>query len=563
MTHHSQSRELGSPHPSPSRCFPRDAASLLHHSHQPRDMVILFLLALLVRILVLIPVHWPGYMDAAYSYDIALNLHLGGGFNEPFLWNYLDQPAGIPHPSHLYWMPLPTLLAAVSMAILGISYKAAQVPFVLVSALLPLVSYWVAVTITGRRGYGWIAGLLTVFSGFYVPYWGHTDNFAPFALAGSLALIAGWQAWQNDSPAGRWRLWAFAAGGLVGLTHLSRADGVLLLAVLWLPALAYLLSPNGRHPGPIKPVQALLRVLLLGLGYLLVMLPWFVRNWLAVGAILPAGGSQTLWLTCYDDLFSYGRQLSWHTYLAWGWANIWRSKLDALWLNLQTVIAVWGMVFLAPLALIGWWRLRRQRQFQLIGSYGLLLCLVMTFAFTFPGPRGGLFHSGGALLPFAYTAALVGLDTAVEWAGRRRTTWDIAAARRVFGMGLVIFSVLFTGFVCYQSLVVGGRWREEETTYRQVAEGLDQMNLEQAPVLVGDPTLYWYVTHSPALVIPNEPLEVVLAAAERYGATYLVLDANRPAPLASVYDGDLTHPNLTPVEVDGPTRIWQIASETR
>ena len=159
-----------------------------------KDLSLLFAVSLIVRLLVIIPVRQPGYMDAAYSYDIALNLARGQGFVEPFLWNYLDNPADLSHPSHLYWMPLPTVVAWVGLLVLGPSYRAAQVPFAILSALLPLASYWVAVETTGRRRDGWLAGLLTVFSGFYVLYWAHTDNFALFALAGSLSLVAAWQA---------------------------------------------------------------------------------------------------------------------------------------------------------------------------------------------------------------------------------------------------------------------------------------------------------------------------------------------------------------------------------
>jgi hypothetical protein len=528
-----------------------------------RDMLLLFLLALVLRVIVLIPVAWPGYMDAAYSYDIALNLHMGAGLNEPFLWNYLDQPTGIPHPSHLYWMPLPTFLAAASMLLFGTTYAAAQVPFVLIAALLPLVSYWITWTLTQRRSFAWIAGLLTVFSGFYVPYWGHTDNFAPFALSGSLALIAAWQTWHVDpQPRRRWP-WALVAGAMVGLAHLSRADGVLLLLIAWLPALGWLVRPGAQFPERMRIGQVLGRVLLIALGYLLVMLPWFARNWLAVGAVLPTGGSQTLWLTTYDDLFSYGKELTWRTYLDWGWANIWRSKLQALGLNAQTVIAVWGMVFLTPLVIIGWWRLRRRQMLRLAGSYGLLLFLVMTFAFTFPGPRGGLFHSGGALLPFIYTASLVGLDAAVTWASRRRSGWNADTARRVFGVGLVLLAILFTSIIGYQSLVHSDRWRGDAATYEQMAAAVAQINTEEAPVMIGDPTLYWYVIQAPALVIPNAAPEGVLAAAEKYGARYLVLDANRPEPLAALYAGDTTHPKLIPLVLYGKTtansvKIWRI-----
>ncbi|MDO9130603.1 MAG: hypothetical protein Q7U34_12130, partial [Anaerolineales bacterium] len=44
----------------------------------------------------------PGYMDADYYYAGGLQLAAGRGFTEPYLWNYLDDPASLPHPSHAY-----------------------------------------------------------------------------------------------------------------------------------------------------------------------------------------------------------------------------------------------------------------------------------------------------------------------------------------------------------------------------------------------------------------------------------------------------------------------------
>jgi hypothetical protein len=61
----------------------------------------------------------PGYMDADYYCAGGLQLAAGRGFSEPFLWNYLDDPAGLPHPAFSYWMPLTSLLAALGMTITG------------------------------------------------------------------------------------------------------------------------------------------------------------------------------------------------------------------------------------------------------------------------------------------------------------------------------------------------------------------------------------------------------------------------------------------------------------
>jgi hypothetical protein len=542
-------------------------------SKQRCDLGLLFALGLLIRLLAILPIHQPGYMDAAYSYDIALNLARGQGFVEPFLWNYLDNPAGLPHPSHLYWMPLPTVLAWIGMTLFGRTYQAAQVLFAALSAMLPLVSYWVAVQTTGRRRHGWLAGLLTLFSGFYVPYWGHTDNFTPFALAGSLSLVAAWQAGRargKQLEDGRWRLragrWALGAGALAGLAHLSRADGPLLLiaiGIVWgtslisnlpwpthqpvLPAPCrdgQVAGPGGRQSPTNERRSEVRDFLLVILGYTLVMLPWFIRNWVVAGAPLPTVGAKTIWLTTYDDLFSYGRELSLQTYLAWGWGNILRSKLDALWLNTQTVLAVFCMIFLAPLVPVGWWQLRHHRLYQLAAWYGALLFLAMTLVFTFPGPRGGLFHSGGALLPFIFTAALVGLDTIVEWAAARRQEWDSHMAKQVFGIGLVGLALLVTGFLYYRGVILGTRGQGEDAAYSYLVEWLETEGQSGAVVMVGDPPGYWYHGGGPSIVVPNEPVETVLSVADRYGARYLVLDTNRPRPLAALYEGVEIHSRL-------------------
>ena len=147
------------------------------------------------------------------------------------------------------------------------------------------------------------------------------------------------------------------------------------------------------------------------------MAPWFARNLRVIGRPLSTAGLQTLWLTDYDDLFSYGKPLTLRAYLDWGWDNILRSKLQALWLNAQTVLFVGWMIALAPLGLLGAWRLRRQAAFRLAGLYGVLLYLTMSLVFTFPGWRGGMLHSTVALLPALYAAAMEGLDLFVDLDG--------------------------------------------------------------------------------------------------------------------------------------------------
>jgi hypothetical protein len=69
----------------------------------------------------------------------------------------------------------------------------------------------------------------------------------------------------------------------------------------------------------------------------------------------------------------------------------------------------------------------------------------------------------------------------------------------------------------------------------------------------------YYHTEIPAVSVPNEPIEIVLEAAEQYGVTHLILDQNHPAPLREIYTGDVVHPELQLIEVyNEDVRLFQI-----
>jgi hypothetical protein len=526
-----------------------------------RELLIMFGLACLVRLLSAWPQQQPNYMDAAYSYVNALNLLVGRGFVEDFVWNYLGQPGLPPQPSHLYWMPLTSILAWLGMALGGTSYRAAQVPFILLSALLAPLSYQVTYEVSGRRRLAWLAGLLAVFSGFYFPYWTAIDNFTPFAIAGSLALLSAWRGMadgrgqRDDLPSAiRYpqAFWFFVAGLFSGLAHLARADGPLLLITIILFFLYYGLRSRPYTPRP--TFYVLVRSLPLGrftlpllLGYLVIMTPWFIRNWQVIGAPLPSAGSQTIWLANYDELFSYGRELSARTFFAQGLGPVLQGRWWALTINLQTVLAVWGMIFLVPLVMVGGWQLQRHPLMQLAGLYGLLLFLVMTLVFAFPGARGGLFHSGAALLPFIYAAALVGLEGAVDWAAERRRRWDASQAKQFFGLGLVVMAAALSGFVYYGRVLKNDAWNKADALYPTIAAWVVQQS-PSATVMIGNPPAYRYHGGGLSVIIPNENIEITLEAAQHYRVDYLILDHNHPAPLTELYTQTATDPAFSLVQ---------------
>jgi len=538
-----------------------------------RDVSCLFVLALVVRLATAALIGRPGYMDTAYYAAGAVQIARSGGLAEPFIWNYLDDPLGLPHPGFLYWMPLPSLLAAPLAALFPGSFFALQIPFVFLAALLPLVAYGLAWEATGRRRTAWLAGLLTLFSGFFFPYWTLPETFAPFALFGSLALwLAVWESrgaeeqgsgGAGERRSGRVRLvsWLLplVPGVLAGLAHLTRADGILLLPLVALAPLILPQPPRTTHSAfrnrmyPIRRITAFLVIL----GYLLTMSPWFLRNLLAAGSLLSPAGAKTLWLRTYDDLFCYRCDLSLRSYLAWGWPEILRSKLWAAGVNLERFLAEDGLVFLLPFILIGLYRLRRHPPFSLSLMYLFLIYLLHSLVFTFPGPRGGFFHASAPVLPFLFAAGAEGVEGAVGWVGRRRR-WNLRQAQAVFGVAAAVLAVLLSVYVTAQKLP---SWQRADAVYQQVGRWLAQEGTAGESVMVANPPAFWYHTQCPAVAVPNGDVEVLLAVADRYGVRYVLLDRNRPAALAGLYAQEQLHPRLQPVAVwqDGQERVVMYA----
>jgi hypothetical protein len=280
-------------------------------------------------------------------------------------------------------------------------------------------------------------------------------------------------------------------------------------------------------------------------GYLLVMGPWYVRNWMVSGMPLGGAGTTTIFLTTYDDMFAFGRPLTLEGYLAWGWAEILRSKAQALWINFQRLWVESLLIVLLPFSVLGLWKLRHKRLLWPFFLYLPLLFGAMTFVFTFPGMRGGLYHSGGALLPFFFAAAGPGLEPALRWPARRLRGWHARRAWPVFSAGLVGIAILLTSFSLWQAGVLSGEWNERDRGYVEIDRWLAEEGAGQTLVMVGDAPSFTWHTGLPSIAVPNEPLETILAVADRYGARYLVLDQARPRTTDSLYAGHSTSPRLS------------------
>lgn len=489
-----------------------------------RTYTLLFVLGLGVNFGIASLQALPGYLDSDYYFVGGLQLVEGKGFTEPFLWNYLDDPNGLPHPSHTYWLPLSSMLAAISMFVTGrYTYAAARLIFILLAACIPPLTARLSLDITGRRDLALTSGLLAVFSVYYAPFLPVTDNYAPFMLLGGLIFLL--------IKKERW--WAFLLMGLLaGLMNLARSDGLLWLGLLGLLALWQSVGTDKSIKNKIQ--SFVIFGVLIVLGYSLVMAPWYARNLSVFGSPMAPGGSRILWLTNYNDTFAFpADQVNIDAWLEAGWGAALKVRLWALGMNAMNAFAAQGGILLFPFILAGYWAVRSDIRARLAGVGWLILLVVMILVFPFTGARGGFFHAGAAFQTLWWALAPLGLARLTD-ALYRRNILTAKHAGTVFQGLLVVVCVLLT-FVIVQVRILQPGWQPEEELYVEVEQFLVEVGAAPDEIaIVRNPAGYYIVSGRPTIVMPPGGPDTILALAAHYGASYFVLE---PGGILEEYQG--------------------------
>ena len=482
-----------------------------------RTYLILFFFGLAAPVIIAQFQPIPGYLDSDYYFAGGIQIATGKGFSEPYLWNYLDGTTSLPHPSHSYWMPLASIVAALGMWVTGqTTYASARLFFFLIAALVPPITAALAYTFSQRRDLAITSGILAIFSVYSAPFVGVTDNFGLFMLFGGLYFILTTRLINDPTRTRNW----FFLGLISALMTLARSDGL-----LWL-ALTFLFILRNTQPAtriPYSAFRILPSALLTILGFLLIMSPWYTHNLHVYGTLMAPGGSRTLWLQSYDQTFIYpATQLSKESFLAYGWDKIFADRFWALNMNLQSGFAAHGAIILFPFIIAGIFYYRKDARVKLAGFAWLILFFVMTFLFPFAGARGAFFHAGAALQPMWWTLAPLGLESILLSLRKRQIGND--QNRVVFRSALVMVAMILTFYVVYLRVFTLG-WGETDADYPAVEQFLIENGIQKDDiVVVRNAPGYYLQTGRSAITIPYGGEQTILEVADQFNADYLILE---------------------------------------
>jgi hypothetical protein len=536
-----------------------------------------FAVALLVRVVGAAIVGFPKPEDTAYYVGAARNLVEGRGLVSDALWSFGTPPLVFPRPAFEVWLPLPSLLAAIPMALFGgpapisleTAMRAAQVVPVLAGSVVSVLAWRLAADVALERGLSvGRARTLALGAGFasavYLPLVLHSALPDSTLLFGALVLGASLLMTRvlADPRGGRWRdPRLILLGLLLGAAALTRNE-VVWLALVW----AWL---AWRRRGEARVVRLRL-IAIVAVVSLLVFAPWAIRDWVVFGNPLPGQAiSNALSVTGFD-IFAWKDPPTLSRYLAVGPAVLAQMRVDGLSHNLFSVLLLLGI----PVSIIGLVALPwqgRDRALRPVLLVSLVTFLTTSLLFPVATTWGTFLHAAVPAHVLLLISALGALDGGIALLGRRlgwsRPVAWLGALLAIFGSALFTVALL-------PSFGTGARdtQRMYDVLARQMAEIGAPLD-DSAPVIHDFPIWLGETARVRSLALPDETPADVLDLANQFGAKWLIsasgdhgawpaiLDGNEPA--TACFEGVLLPPPDDPVDasaIEG-IRVFRIGCQ--
>jgi hypothetical protein len=497
-----------------------------------------FAVALVIRVVIAPQIVFPKPEDTAYYVGIARNVLEGRGLVTDAMWSYATEPLVFPKDAFEIWLPLPTFIVLLPMAVLGPTYAAGQLPFIVIGALVPVLAWRLAADVAIERGMSRDrlhavalgTGLTCAVYLHLVLFSALTDStvvFGALVLGASLLMTRV----LRDPRGARWtdpRL--LGMGVLLGLAALTRNEAAW-LALIWV---GLVWTTAGT-----TVAERVRLVLAVAIPAAIVFAPWAARNLAVFGSPLPGQAITNALVVTPFDIFAWNDPPTLSRYLAVGPARLLEMRIEGIWHNLGSVLLLPGF----PISLVGLvalpWQ-ARDRASRPVVLLAIVTFLVTSLLFPVATTWGTFLHAAVPVHVVVVLSAILGLDATLAWIGRR-LGWTRPVAWLAATLGVV--SGLLFSLVLLPSFGAGSR--ETQAYYEELGRRLElagePLGPDHAPVISNFPIWVAETLRVRTLGLPDESPADVLDLAGEFGATLLILTdpqhSQWPADLQAGADG--------------------------
>ena len=524
-----------------------------------RTPVLMFLLALVVRLVVAAGFPDPAYPDSAYYVDVARQLAAGHGLNIDFVWIFPEVGGSIPAnpvlpiPSNAHWMPLASIVMAPFMWVLGPTTLAANLPFALIGAAAAPLAWGIARDAGLRREVAIGAGVLTAIPAFALVYMVQPENFALYGTLVALALFLTGRGLKGHP-------WSFVlAGACAGAATLARNEGLLVLGAVGLVFLGNRWRARRRPDADRVPLAAALGAVAL---FAAVVAPWYARQYATFGSFSPSTATgKVLFMRDFSEWNSITTPATLDHLLGMGLGPLLMTRVTGFTLSLVLFAVLIAALVLVPFLVIGAWRLRREAQFAAAFVYAVLLLAFCTILVPIHVPGGQLVHAAVGLGPHTYVLALEGAAVVAAWIAGRRPGRNPDGITRLF-VGALVAICVATAVWSVRDVQAG--WATQAAQARTTASALDAAGAGATDrVMSIDAAGVKYWSGRPGVVLLDDPVETVEQVARAYDIRWLVLDDNPGVPLAEQIQVDGNRPAWVgpPVFSGGGVNLYPVCVE--
>ncbi|MDQ2965515.1 MAG: hypothetical protein M3R57_06675 [Chloroflexota bacterium] len=479
------------------------------------SVALVFGVSLVARAIAASIVVFPKPEDTAYYVAVAAHILEGRGMVSDSLWSYQTPPLEIPRAAFEVWLPLPTLLAALPMAVLGSTFQGAQVSSILVGSIVPVLAWRLAADVAEERGLSrGRARTLALGAGLtaavYLPLLLHSalpDSTMPFAALALGACLLMTRIARDPEGLRTLDARLVGLGALLGLAAWTRNEAAW-LALVWVGLVWSLRGPSLRT----KAVM----VALPGVVAFALFVPWAVRDWIVFGNPLPGQALANALSVRGSDVFAWSEEPTLARYLAVGPARLIEMRREGILHNLLSVLLVPG----APLSVVGLvalpWFARSVALRPVVLLAGLTF-LVTSLLFPVATTWGTFLHAAGPAHVLLIVAALLGLDALLARVGiargwTRPVAW-LGATLTV--AGAVLFSVALMPTFGKGSRDTANRYVALAGEMADAGLPLDSLG----PVITDFPIWLSETSGVPGLALPDEPPTSVLNLAAAFPGT--------------------------------------------